>query len=226
MIEDEKLGHRTISFPHDVSLGVVSIREWGSPGFAGWRTLGEARGSIAIPAGKEALLKLHWSASNSLQSLARLNPNDLQWLDARDTQITDTQTIHLRRLSELHDLGLGHTAIGDATLKVIEGFKSLRELYIPGTKITDAGMDSVARLDTLRTLALNDTAITDEGAIQLAGLTRLRKLWIKGTQISDGAIDHLAKLTTLARIDIRSTRITEAGADRLANALRNCFLVR
>jgi hypothetical protein len=225
VIDDEKPGPRRIDFGDGPSLGEVSIRDWGAPGYGGWKVLGEARGAFAVPAGKEAMLKVHWSASTELRQLARLRPDDLQWLDCRDTQVGDAQCRNIAHLTGLHDLGLGHTAVGDAAMRHIEGFHNLRELYLPGTKITDVGMRSIGRLEALRALALNDTSVTDAGIALLARLARLRRLWLKGTAVTDAAIPHLTKIETLARMDLRSTKITATGIEALRKALPRCFVV-
>ena len=226
MIEDEKLGSRTLHFASGQSMGVLCIREWGMPGYGGWQNLAEARGSISIPAGKESMLKLNWGASANLNPLGSLGPNDLQWLDCRDTQVNDEQLFHIRGLTGLHDLGLGHTPVGDAGLRHIRDMAAIRELYLASTKITSDGLRHLARLNSLRALALNDTAIGDEALKGIEGLSKLRRLWIKGTRVTDACIASLKTLGGLNRLDIRETAMTEQGLENLKKSLPHCYIVR
>ncbi len=223
---DEKMGPRNVRFPPGRSMGVLCVRDWGMPGYGGWQNLTEARGSVAVPAGKELMLKLNWGASTDLSPIGYLRPEDLQWLDCRDTQVNDEGLYYVRGLAGLHDLGLGHTNITNAGMKHLENLHSLRELYLVGLNVTDAGIAPVGKLASLRALALNDTGIGDKGAETLSGLNMLRRLWLKGTQITDAGLMQLKTLTNLKRLDLRDMPITEEGLANLKRALPHCYIVR
>lgn len=223
---EEKLGPRQVRFPPGASMGVLFIRDWGMPGYGGWQQLADARGAASVPPGKELMLQLNWTASSNLAPLAALAPFDLQWLDCRDSQIDDAQMERIKGLTQLHDLGLGHTAVGDAGLKFVGMLEILKELYLAGTRITDAGLVHLAGMKHLEALALNDTAIGDAGLEHLRGLTSLQRLWLKNTRASDVGLEWLKGLRSLRRLDLRATRVTEEGIAKLKRSLPRCYFVK
>lgn len=214
---------RTLTFA-GVSLGEIFIRDWNAPGYGGWQRLAEARGVIAVPAGKEVMLKVNWSASSNLAPLGRLREDDLQWLDFRDTQATDPELSHIRGLRRLHDLGLGHTPVGDPGMAHVGVLTELKELYLAGTRVTDAGVARLGGLTRLEALALNDTAAGDGAAAVLARLTSLRRLWLKNTRLTDAGLEALSALRNLKRIELRGARVTPAGIEKLKRALPGLYV--
>lgn len=226
MADEEKLGARRVKFPSTPILGLLFIREWGMPGYGGWQQHAEARGEIDVPPGKELMLQLNWRASTDLAPLARLRPNDLQWLDCRDSQINDAQMAHLKGLTQLHDLGLGHTAIGDVGMRTVGELAGLKELFLAGTRISDAGSIYLARLKNLEALALNDTALGDAALENIQGLASLQRLWLKNTRVSDAGLPWLKGMKSLRRLDVRGTAATPEGIGALKRALPRCYLAR
>jgi peroxiredoxin len=99
-------GERTISFPNDVSMGKLSVRDLGSTEPGDWTDLGEARGEVTVPAGKELQLKVGAKHSGDLSPLADLGPTDLQELHMEEIQISDAGLAHLKGLTSLKLLNL------------------------------------------------------------------------------------------------------------------------
>ena len=99
-------GERTISFPTDVSMGKLSVRDRGSTEPGDWTDLGEARGEITVPAGKELQLIVDPKHSGDLSPLADLGPTDLQELHMKEVQIGDAGLSHLKGLTSLRLLNL------------------------------------------------------------------------------------------------------------------------
>ena len=62
---------RILHFPPDCSLGVIQVRDAGQEEVA-WDSLGQARGDVAIPEGKEALLMIQEDTCDSLPLLKDL----------------------------------------------------------------------------------------------------------------------------------------------------------
>ena len=100
------LGERTISFPADYSMGELSVRDWGSTGTEDWTVLGEARGEVTVPAGKELRLKVPPDYSGDLSPLADLRPTDLQELYLEEVRVGDAGLAHLKGLTSLKLLNL------------------------------------------------------------------------------------------------------------------------
>lgn len=100
------IGERTISFPADYSMGVLSVRDWGSTETGGWTILGEARGEVTVPAGKELRLKVPPDYSGNLSPLAALGPYDLQELHLEEVRVGDAGLENLKQLTSLKSLNL------------------------------------------------------------------------------------------------------------------------
>ncbi|MGB2809317.1 MAG: redoxin domain-containing protein [Sedimentisphaerales bacterium] len=99
-------GERTISFPTDVSIGNLSVRDWGSTEAGDWTDLGEARGEVTVPAGKELQLKVGPDYSGDFSPLAGLRASDLQELHMENVQVGDEGLAHLKGLTTLKLLNL------------------------------------------------------------------------------------------------------------------------
>ncbi len=104
-------GERTISFPADYSMGELSVRDWGSTKSGDWTALGDARGEVAVPAGKELQLKVPSDYSGDFSPLAALEPSDLQSLVLDNTKISDTGLAHLEELTSLKLLSINRRQI-------------------------------------------------------------------------------------------------------------------
>src|SRR5262249_6328827 len=65
--------------------------------------------------------------------------------DLHGTLITDAGLVHLRRLTKLRELQLGHTRLTDAGLVNLERLTALRELVLENTEFTRAGAERLRR---------------------------------------------------------------------------------
>ncbi|MHC4732965.1 MAG: TlpA disulfide reductase family protein [Planctomycetota bacterium] len=99
-------GERTISFPADVSMGKLGVRDWGSTEAGDWTDLGEARGEVTVPAGKELRLKVFPENSGDLSPLVALGPSDLQSLVLDNTKVGDADLAHVKGLTSLRSLNI------------------------------------------------------------------------------------------------------------------------
>ncbi len=89
--------------------------------------------------------------------------------------ITDAGIEKIKKLTELEDLQLGKSLVGDPALEVIGTFKKLKTLDLQHSRVTDAG---VAHLEPLRLrwLCLHHTKVTGKGLACVAGMTDLQWL--------------------------------------------------
>ena len=84
-----------------------------------------------------------------------------------DTQVTDSELVHLK------------------------GLMSLQTLDLRGTQVTDTGLAHLKGLTSLQTLFLSGTRVTDAGLVHLKDLTSLQKLIVIGTQVTDAGVEEL-----------------------------------
>jgi thiol-disulfide isomerase/thioredoxin len=99
-------GERIIGFPTDVSMGELSVRDWGSRYKEDWTFLGEARGEVTVPAGKELQLKVAPDYSGDFSPLAKLGPSDLQSLVLDNTKVVDEDLAYVKGLTSLRSLSI------------------------------------------------------------------------------------------------------------------------
>ena len=228
-------GERVVHFPKDRSMGVLLLCDSDAADLGEWEEFCEARGSVAVPAGKELMLeafvplltryrKLMWKAGlwkppqpvYDLSPLGSLAPGDLQGLYVMaPSQISDADLVHLKGLTSLRALALFSTSISDAGLAHLARLTSLERLALYKIPITDAGLAHLEQLKALRTLSLNGTAITGPGLASLEGFRSLEYLDLSRTRIDDAALSHLKRLTELKQLRLWQTRVGDAGLRHL-----------
>lgn len=96
-----------------------------------------------IPAGKELRLNVSPQASTDLSPLARLQPDDLQYLQLSGTRVDNTDLVHLQGLTGLQVLWLYDTRVSDAGLVYLRGLQGLRVLNLRGTLVSVGGVDAL-----------------------------------------------------------------------------------
>jgi hypothetical protein len=155
-------------------------------------------------------------------------------------KVTDTALIHLKGMTDLTFLYIGHTSVSDAGLARLKGLTNLQELYLDSnnvtgtglkhlkgltklhnlslnsTQVTDAGLRDLKGLTSLQTLDLSSTIVTDAILKEIKGLTKLRVLRLRGCGgVTDTGLGHLKGLTKLEFLDISYARVTNAGLKQL-----------
>ena len=234
-------GERTLRFPADASLGTVNIRDWsyatdtqGSQGQF-WERLGEARGAVTIPAGKEAQLRVTAAQSASISALGRLGANALQSLWMNECRLSDADLAHIRHLTGLFELSIDNNPIGPGGYAHLARLTSLRRVSIIGTTLGEAGRQFIGQqpfldhidadradlgdawliglppLEKLTFLSLDDTVgITDKGIEHIARHRNLEQLFLSYTGLTDAGMKHVQSLKSLRRAWFEGTKITDA----------------
>ena len=123
----------------------------------------------------------------------------------------------LEESSNLENLGLAFTAVGDSGLDHLKLLKRLTRLSLESTRVTDAGLAHLAGLKNLQVLFLSGTNVGDEGIAHLRGLAQLKNLSLAYTRITDAGCEHLAQLKKLEILSIASTPITNEGISLLGD---------
>jgi Leucine Rich Repeat (LRR) protein len=215
------IGNRTIAFPVDYAIGIISVRQAGST--ENWSVLSEAIGDVVVPAGKEVRLEVF--------SRARFDPAIFSNLDApaldviewvSTSNVTDASIEHFRHLTGLRGLALWETSIGNESLRHVGHLSNLRWLDVGDTRITDEGLPFLSELSLLGTLTLMNDRITDKGLVYLKSLGGLGRLDLMNTLITDDGIETLRQMHQLTNLRIVNTLITETGFLRLKNTLTRC----
>jgi RNA polymerase sigma factor (sigma-70 family) len=232
---------RTIRFPDDRAMGVIYVLDTDEhdltaiSGYDRWERIGEARGTVRLPARGLVRLDVSKTATTDLSPLEQLDPLAIQVLGVRDlgahgdlikhvnhfkgllrldlrgNYLTGRALEHVALMSGLLSLELGDTTIGDDAILQIKQLQSLRAIDLHRSQITDRSLELLASLSGLETLDLYQTAITDRGVAHLAGLKNLRSLGISHTNTTNVALEHIAKLEDLEHLAFDAIRVTDSG---------------
>jgi hypothetical protein len=125
------------------------------------------------------------------------------------------------------NFSLAGAKIDDAALESLKGVgEQLVWLNLANTAVTDAGLKSLAGFKNLRRLHLEKTGVGDEGLASLKGLAELQYLNLYGTKASDKGLASLAGLKKLKNVYLWQTAVTDAGAADLAKALPGLYINR
>lgn len=147
----------------------------------------------APPADAAAVQKINALGGGAMPLAANTNLLSVNFSLA-GSKIDDAALESLKGVSEqLVWLNLANTAVTDAGLKGLAGFKNLRRLHLEKTGVGDEGLASVKGLAELTYLNLYSTKVTDKGLANLAGLKKLKNVYLWQTAVTDGGAAELAK---------------------------------
>lgn len=171
---DPRATFRVVRFPGERPLGTLFVRERNSGSFLDWKRLGEALGTVAVPAGKALRLDVQGEPAASLAQLGSLGPHDLQ--------------------------ACFMYGASDADLPALLRLTGIEELYLSGDGITSEGMAQLLELRHLERLYLYDTAVGDAGIACLRMLPRLRSLTLCNTPVTEAGMDRLKLAAPACRV--------------------------
>jgi len=239
---------QTIHFPKDRSLGSLQIQDldtvgvmppfhWSNADEADWQYFGQARGDVAVPAGKRLRLRVGVAGARDLSPLAKLGPNDLYMLSVGEND--DACMPHLAGLTGLKRLVLTGTTVTDEGLRFLKDMKSLeglvlpngitaaglahlpnlqalKALYVNESQVDSAALSHIAQLRSLETLGLNKCRIHGPGLAQLGKLKDLKELLLPVSDIGDAELAVLKNIPSLRTLDLRFCNVTDAGLAHLS----------
>lgn len=234
-------GERVLRFPENASVGTLVMRDWRfatdplGRAASAWQSLGEARGRVTVPAGKEVQLTIAPGQIAQLPALRRLGPNDIQALNMNRCAIQDADLSHIAHLTGLFVLSIDDTPIGPEGYRMLRRLTSLRDVSIIDTELGETGREFIGRqqyltgidadradltdawlidlppLENLTFLSLDDTpGITDEGIRHIAKHQNLEHLFLSYTGLTDASMKSLQSLKSLKRAWFEGTKITDA----------------
>lgn len=124
-----------------------------------------------------------------ISSLLRLEQLNL----SNNPRITDASMEHLRKVSNLKQVQLGGTSVGDEGLRILaeSSLPRLVELDICETRVSDRGLEHLTVFSGLRELCLESTLVSDAGIGELSKLTNLNKIWLSGSQVTQTGLERL-----------------------------------
>lgn len=195
---------RWLRFPEDKSVGTVGVGN----GLEGDEF--EAVGSVAVPMGMFATLKIHDDIED-LSFLQNCDPTALVALSLYEHSIADDGWRYLRYLTGLTELSLRFTNINDSSFRFIERLTALTHLNLSYTDITDTALQYIGRLAGLQQLDLSGTSVSDTGLRHLGSLVHIESLTLSRTNVTDAGMRHLKNLTALEVLDLSETGITDGG---------------
>ncbi len=206
---------REIPFPAEWSVGRVFVRDAGAPG-GEWAELGEARGTLAVPAGATVRLELDASQTlaRSVAAISKLPPDALQEIDAARLALDNEGLLAIARMKGLQSLDLEETPVDDVGLALLADLAGLKWLNLAKTRVGDTGMIWLSGLSNLEHLDLRGTAVTDAGIANLAKLGRLRSFFAPGA-MTDAALGRISEMGDLDTLDLGHTGVTDRGLRRL-----------
>ncbi|WP_114751799.1 c-type cytochrome domain-containing protein [Pleomorphovibrio marinus] len=102
-----------------------------------------------------------------LAEIAEAFPNQVTWLDIKDSPVTDEGFASVAKMTNLTRLRAEKTSITDKAMGHIKELPYLEFLNIYGTKVGDEGVLALGDLGNLRSLYVWDSRVTKQGAKQL-----------------------------------------------------------
>ncbi len=132
-------------------------------------------------------------------------------LNLGPSNVGDADLAHLHRLSGLRSLGLWDTEVTDAGLAHLKGFSALQSLSLTRTRVTDEGLAFLERLSGLQRLYLGDLQVTDAGLAHLKGLSALQELHLWETSVRGWGLVHIKDLSGLRELHLQGSQVANGG---------------
>ena len=147
-------------------------------------------------------------------------------------ELTGDGVKHLAGLTELVELRLGDTQVGDEGAALIAGLPELEILELKRADVTDAGVAHLKGLLNLRELQLSGrgtnfdeiySGITDASMEVIKGMTQLEILNLGSTKITDAGLAQLGALKNLETLVIvSSNKVTDEGVAKFKEMVPEC----
>lgn len=102
-----------------------------------------------------------------LGQMAESFPEQITWLDLKDTGVSDEDLVHLAKFKNLTRLRLEKNPVTDEAMVYLKELPYLEYLNVYGTQIGDVGIEQLSDLQQLRKLYAWDSKVTSDGAARL-----------------------------------------------------------
>lgn len=125
----------------------------------------QQKGIVAIPVRKSSKLlyvnlrNMSVPLNDAMASLETLK-NNILWLHAGNTKLTDQHLSVIGKMSRLSKLHLQGTAISDNGFDALKNLHSLQYLNVSGTAVSVSGLEKLTGLKALKKIFVFETAVT------------------------------------------------------------------
>ncbi|HTN76757.1 MAG TPA: protein kinase [Pirellulaceae bacterium] len=130
------------------------------------------------------------------------------------TRIHDEALLPLARMSQLHWLDCGDTAIVGQSLREFVTMPKLKGIVFAGD-FQSRYLDQFVKFTALEDAILNWTSIDDEGLASLPEMPTVKKIWFAHTNITGIGLGHLKRLPALLDLGLPATPLTSDGLQKL-----------
>jgi len=140
-------------------------------------------------------------------------------VNANRTKIADKDLALVSEFTQMTDLSLENTTIGDAGLVHLRNLRKLEWLNLYRSGIGNQGLKEIGRLKSLQHLPIGETKVTDAGLAHLSDMKQLVYIGLRGNNVTDDGVKHVGKLARLKGLHLGETRVTDAGLSPLLGML-------
>ena len=210
--QDDTAKTRLLVFSDDRSMGELSVgppvgtpyeevKVFGEQ----FKSIGPAKGTVEVPAGRMIKLEFTQAACKDLSPLATLPADSLHVIYFRSREkFHGNQFQHLKHMTDVRWLMLRSSPVNDEGFANFAGFKKLEYLRCSvyghskdGFGITDKSMKVIGGFKKLRILSLRDNPITDVGLKYLSNCDDLEVLGLDGSNVDGSGLEELILLSKL-----------------------------
>ncbi len=134
----------------------------------------------------------------------------------------DADLASLTRFSNLEELNLSYTNIGDDALLHVGQMAALRTLNLKMTRnVTDKGLSHLSELDDLYRFSVSGRLLTDSSLRHLHAMKNLAFLRFYGSNISDAGLKHIGQLKNLKELHVGRVKASNEAIANLKEKLPN-----
>lgn len=215
------LSDRTVTFPKGVkpagNLVIVSFEESDETSKKKSKLLGQAKGTVKVPALNGLALMVTPEGVESLPALSSLHNADIYKLRLHGVPVDTKAITAVSKIPGVMDLDLSNTDTRDEHLPILAGSVSLVRLSLERTLIEGRTFKSLYKLRQLRYLDLSQNKLVTGTTRELAAACpRLESLKLENSGLTDADMVEIAKLTHLSKLDLdKNPRITEESLNQL-----------
>jgi hypothetical protein len=178
--------------------------------------LGQATGTVKVPAGKRLRLSVWANGSPDLSPLAKLDPDALHCLTLAGFTLSDQAMAAVAPLMGLRELDLHRSKVSASGFLYVARLKNLEYLTLP-PNLGDQDLGVIAVLPKLKGLYIFNQ---DENRISNEGLKLVRpsleELMIGGGTMNDAGLARLKEFSRLTHLSLWGDRFTGRGLARLS----------
>ncbi len=137
--------------------------------------------------------------------------------DVSDAKILELTSLN-EGLEEVTEINADHSGITQNAFQSIDKLTNLRQLRLNATHVGDDACTRIAQVPSLEVLTLVDTAVSDVGVAALSGLQNLKVLHLTRCKLSENGYAAIGKFPALQEINIDQTNLDNRMLDLVCNA--------